>query len=178
MAPQRRTALRAIVSKTGWTSAGELAITFRISALAACCSRASSRSFSASRRLAASASSVRRIAAISVPRVDVRSRAARAFGGFLLDTKRNRQLVRPKAIVCLLISAGAAAAPDTVGSVAQPHDQRAAGALSPAAHDEAERRATRAETRLLERRPLEDAGRDEDRRPQVAAGGGHPGREQ
>src|SRR5215470_6406780 len=39
--PIRRLALAAIASKTGCTSDGELAITFRISAVAACCSRAS-----------------------------------------------------------------------------------------------------------------------------------------
>jgi hypothetical protein len=41
IAPHRRTALATIVSKTGWTSVGELAITFRISLVAVCCSSAS-----------------------------------------------------------------------------------------------------------------------------------------
>src|SRR5882672_2773992 len=43
-APRRRFALAAMASNTGCTSDGELAITFRMSAVAACCSRASFRS--------------------------------------------------------------------------------------------------------------------------------------
>src|SRR5262249_7791151 len=39
-----RVALRTIVSKTGWTSVGELEITRRISAVAVCCSRDSASS--------------------------------------------------------------------------------------------------------------------------------------
>ena len=42
--PQRETAFRTIVSNTGCTSAGEVRITRRISAVAFCCSSASSRS--------------------------------------------------------------------------------------------------------------------------------------
>src|SRR6478752_10291552 len=42
--PIRRLALDAMASNTGCTSDGELAMTFRISAVAACCSRASFRS--------------------------------------------------------------------------------------------------------------------------------------
>src|SRR6478609_8006940 len=42
--PISRLALEAIASNTGCTSSGELAITFNISAVAACCSRASFRS--------------------------------------------------------------------------------------------------------------------------------------
>jgi hypothetical protein len=42
--PQRETALRTIVSNTGCTSVGEARITRRISAVAACCWRTSSRS--------------------------------------------------------------------------------------------------------------------------------------
>ena len=43
--PTSRLALVAIASNTGFTSDGELAMTFNISAVAACCSRASFRSF-------------------------------------------------------------------------------------------------------------------------------------
>src|SRR5262249_54753673 len=46
---QRRTALAAIVSKTGWTLLGELRMTLRISEVAACCSSASPSFFSRSR---------------------------------------------------------------------------------------------------------------------------------
>src|SRR3954454_10243858 len=42
--PINRFALAAMASKTGWTSSGELAMTFNISAVAACCARASFRS--------------------------------------------------------------------------------------------------------------------------------------
>src|SRR5712672_1163693 len=42
--PMSRLALLAIASNTGCTSEGELAMTFNISAVAACCSRASFRS--------------------------------------------------------------------------------------------------------------------------------------
>src|SRR3954454_4552584 len=42
--PSRRLALAAIASNTGCTSDGELAMTFNISAVAACCARASFRS--------------------------------------------------------------------------------------------------------------------------------------
>ena len=41
LAPHSRAALSTIASKTGWRSVGELEITFRISAVAVCCSRAS-----------------------------------------------------------------------------------------------------------------------------------------
>ena len=42
--PISRLALATIASNTGWMSFGDLAITFNISAVAACCSRASFRS--------------------------------------------------------------------------------------------------------------------------------------
>src|SRR5215469_17062724 len=48
LALQRRSAVAAIVSNTGWVSAGELEITRRISEVAVCCSRASASRFSAS----------------------------------------------------------------------------------------------------------------------------------
>ena len=43
-AAQSLTALSAMVSKTGWTSVGELEMTRRISPVAVCCSRVSVRS--------------------------------------------------------------------------------------------------------------------------------------
>src|ERR1043165_5373157 len=45
--PDSRFALSAMASNTGCTSDGELAITFNIAAVAACCSRAASRSLAA-----------------------------------------------------------------------------------------------------------------------------------
>ena len=44
LGPHSRAALRAMVSKTGWTSVGELEMTRRISPVAVCCSRVSVRS--------------------------------------------------------------------------------------------------------------------------------------
>jgi hypothetical protein len=52
MPSQSITALRMMVSNTGWTSFCELLMTRRISAVAVCCSRDSARRFSRSRTLA------------------------------------------------------------------------------------------------------------------------------
>src|SRR5262249_59227768 len=54
LALQRRSAVAAIVSNTGWVSVGELEITRRISEVAVCCSRASASRFSRSRVVASS----------------------------------------------------------------------------------------------------------------------------
>ena len=51
-ASHNRIALSMIASNTGWVSVGELLMTFRISAVAVCCSRASFNSASRSLRLA------------------------------------------------------------------------------------------------------------------------------
>src|SRR5258705_5885465 len=49
LAPQRRWALAAMDSNTGWASVGELEITRRISLVAVCCSNESARAFSSRR---------------------------------------------------------------------------------------------------------------------------------
>ncbi len=49
---QSLTALRTMVSNTGWTSVRELEMTRKISLVAVCCSSASARRFSNSRPLA------------------------------------------------------------------------------------------------------------------------------
>src|SRR5216684_3446929 len=54
LAPQRRWALAAMDSNTGWASVGELEITRRISLVAVCCSRESARAFSSRLRSPAS----------------------------------------------------------------------------------------------------------------------------
>src|SRR6266446_3462954 len=58
LAPQRRWALAAMDSNTGWASVGELEITRRISLVAVCCSSESARAFSSASTLASSAAFV------------------------------------------------------------------------------------------------------------------------
>jgi hypothetical protein len=61
VAPQKRAALSATTSMTGWRSVGELEMTRRISAVAVCCSRAS-----VSSRFRASSSVNRRTFSIAI----------------------------------------------------------------------------------------------------------------
>src|SRR5260370_4847403 len=58
LAPQRRWALAAMDSNSGWASVGELEITRRISLVAVCCSSESARAFSRASPLASSAAVV------------------------------------------------------------------------------------------------------------------------
>ena len=102
--PTSRWALDAMASNTGCTSYGELAMTFNISAVAACCSRASFRSLfgsEAERRLARVAAGAMRVGLGGL--AALRGLALRVFASLVLPPVLDgRAISAPRDKKCIL----------------------------------------------------------------------------